>query len=456
MTLRNAHARTAVLFACMLMMTMLQPAAAQSPAARGLPTLAPLVNEVTPAVVNISVVTRSPIEDNPLFRDPFFRRFFNLPDRPQRQEQAAGSGVIVDAARGYVLTNHHVIREAEQIIVTLKDRRQFQARLVGADPGTDVAVLQIQAQELSALKFGDSDQLNVGDYVVAIGNPFGLGQTVTSGIVSALGRTGLSAEGYEDFIQTDASINPGNSGGALINLRGELIGINTAIVAPSGGNVGIGFAVPSNMAAAVMNQIVRYGEVRRGRLGVEMVDVTPALAKKLGVSVLEGAVVAGVQSGSPAEKAGLQERDVVVGMNGRPIRSAAELRTRLGLTPVGEEVELRIRRGSDARALRVRVEAPQKLAEGEGQAVSQIPGIRVVEIERGSPLSRRVQGLVVASVEENSKAWQAGLRPGDIIFGANRQRGRTLAELQKALRANDRGHTLNLLRGDSELTIALR
>jgi Do/DeqQ family serine protease len=456
MTLRNAHARTAVLFACMLMMTMLQPAAAQSPAARGLPTLAPLVNEVTPAVVNISVVTRSPIEDNPLFRDPFFRRFFNLPDRPQRQEQAAGSGVIVDAARGYVLTNHHVIREAEQIIVTLKDRRQFQARLVGADPGTDVAVLQIQAQELSALKFGDSDQLNVGDYVVAIGNPFGLGQTVTSGIVSALGRTGLSAEGYEDFIQTDASINPGNSGGALINLRGELIGINTAIVAPSGGNVGIGFAVPSNMAAAVMNQIVRYGEVRRGRLGVEMVDVTPALAKKLGVSVLEGAVVAGVQSGSPAEKAGLQERDVVVGMNGRPIRSAAELRTRLGLTPVGEEVELRIRRGSDARALRVRVEAPQKLAEGEGQAVSQIPGIRVVEIERGSPLSRRVQGLVVASVEENSKAWQAGLRPGDIIFGANRQRVRTLAELQKALRANDRGHTLNLLRGDSELTIALR
>jgi Do/DeqQ family serine protease len=456
MTLRNVRAFAPVLFACALMMTMLQPAAAQSPAARGLPTLAPLVNEVTPAVVNISVVTRSPIEDNPLFRDPFFRRFFNLPDRPQRQEQAAGSGVIVDAARGYVLTNHHVIREAEQIIVTLKDRRQFQARLVGADPGTDVAVLQIQAQELSALKFGDSDQLNVGDYVVAIGNPFGLGQTVTSGIVSALGRTGLSAEGYEDFIQTDASINPGNSGGALINLRGELIGINTAIVAPSGGNVGIGFAVPSNMAAAVMNQIVRYGEVRRGRLGVEMVDVTPALAKKLGVSVLEGAVVAGVQSGSPAEKAGLQERDVVVGMNGRPIRSAAELRTRLGLTPVGEEVELRIRRGSDARALRVRVEAPQKLAEGEGQAVSQIPGIRVVEIERGSPLSRRVQGLVVASVEENSKAWQAGLRPGDIIFGANRQRVRTLAELQKALRANDRGHTLNLLRGDSELTIALR
>jgi Do/DeqQ family serine protease len=431
--------------------------AAEPPAAsRGLPTLAPLVNEVTPAVVNISVVTRSPLEDNPLFRDPFFRRFFNLPDRPQRQEQAAGSGVIVDAVRGYVLTNHHVIREAEEIIVTLKDRRQFKARLVGADPGTDVAVLQIQPQELTALKFGDSDQLNVGDYVIAIGNPFGLGQTVTSGIVSALGRTGLSVEGYEDFIQTDASINPGNSGGALVNLRGELIGINTAIVAPSGGNVGIGFAVPSNMAQGVMNQIVRYGEVRRGRLGVEMVDVTPALAKKLGVSVLEGAIVAGVQSGSPAEKAGLRERDVVVGMNGRPIRSAAELRTRLGLTPIGEEVELRIRRGSEARALRVRVEAPQKLVEGEGQTVAQLPGVRVVEIERGSPLSRRVQGLVVTAVDENSKAWQAGLRPADIIFGANRARVRTLAELQKALRAGERGQTLNLLRGDSELTIVIR
>jgi serine protease Do/serine protease DegQ len=443
---------------CLLLFSVLSAVAAAEPpvASRGLPTLAPLVNEVTPAVVNISVVTRSPLEDNPLFRDPFFRRFFNLPDRPQRQEQAAGSGVIVDAARGYVLTNHHVIREAEQIIVTLKDRRQFMARLVGADPGTDVAVLQIQAQSLTAIRFGDSDQLNVGDYVIAIGNPFGLGQTVTSGIVSALGRTGLSVEGYEDFIQTDASINPGNSGGALINLRGELVGINTAIVAPSGGNVGIGFAVPSNMAQAVMSQIVRYGEVRRGRLGVEMVDVTPAIAKKIGVAVLEGAVVAGVQSGSPSERAGLRELDVVVAMNGRPIRSAAELRTRLGLTPIGEEVELRIRRGGEARALRVRVEAPQKLAEGNGQTVAQLPGVKVVEIERGSPLYQRVQGLVVAAVDENSKAWQAGLRPGDIIFGVNRKRVRTLAELQKAMRGNERGQTLHLLRGDSELTVVIR
>ena len=454
---RTACTRSALQWICAALMIMVvQGAAAQPPAARGLPTLAPLVNDVTPAVVNVSVVTRSPLEDNPLFRDPFFRRFFNLPDRPQRQEQAAGSGVIVDAARGYVLTNHHVIREAEQVIVTLKDRRQFQARLVGADPGTDVAVLQIQAQGLAALKFGDSDQLNVGDYVIAIGNPFGIGQTVTSGIVSALGRTGLSVEGYEDFIQTDASINPGNSGGALVNLRGELIGINTAIIGPAGGNVGIGFAVPSNMAAAVMSQIVRYGEVRRGRLGVEMVDVTPALAKKLGVDVLEGAIVAGVQSGSPAEKAGLRERDVIVGMNGRPIRSAAELRARLGLTPVGDEVELRVRRGSEARVVRTRVEAPQKLTESEGQAVPQLPGVKMVEIERGSPLYQRVQGLVVASVGQDSRAWQAGIRPGDIIYGANRRRIRTLAEFQKALRGAERGYALNLLRGDTELTVVVR
>jgi len=414
------------------------------------------VREVTPAVVNISVVTRSPLEDNPLFRDPFFRRFFNLPDRPQREEQASGSGVIVDAAHGYVLTNHHVIKDAEQVIVTLKDRRQFQARLVGTDPGTDVAVLQIQSQNLTALKFGDSDALNVGDYVIAIGNPFGIGQTVTSGIVSALGRTGLSAEGYENFIQTDASINPGNSGGALVNLRGELIGINSAIIGPSGGNIGIGFAVPSNMARTVMNQIVRYGEVRRGRLGVEMADLSPALAKKLGVNVLEGAVVANVQAGSPAEKAGLRERDIVVAMNGRPIHSAAELRARLGLTPIGEEVELRVQRGGAMRVLRARIEAPQKLTQSEGQAVPQLPGMRVVEIERGSPLYQRIQGLVVAGVERDSTAWHAGVRPGDIIYAVNRRRIRTLAEFQKALRSAERGYALGLLRGDSELTIVVR
>ncbi len=428
------------------------------PSSRALPTLAPVVSKVTPAVVNISVITRSPIEDNPLFQDPFFRRFFNLPDRPQRQEQSVGSGVIVDAARGYVLTNNHVVREAEKIIVILKDRRQFEAKLVGTDPGTDVAVLQIQAQGLSALPFGDSDQLEIGDYVIAIGNPFGIGQTVTSGIVSALGRTGLTPEGYEDFIQTDASINPGNSGGALVNLRGELIGINSAIIGPSGGNVGIGFAVPSNMARGVMSQITRFGEVRRGRLGISMTDLTPALAREFAVSARAGAAITAVQPGSPAEKAGLRKHDVILALNGRPIRSSGSLRARLGLTPVGEEIELRIARGDDELTIRTRIAAPQALAGVEGRVLQQLPGLAVVEIERGSPLFERLQGggLVVTAVERGSRAHQAGFRRGDIIYAVNRRRVQTIAEFQGLVGRARNGFAVSLLRGDFQVTIIVR
>jgi len=422
---------------------------------RTLPTLAPVVAQVMPAVVNISVLTRAPMEENPLFRDPFFRRFFNLPERTQR-EQAAGSGVIVDAQRGYVLTNNHVVHDAEQVVVTLKDRRQFQARIVGSDPGTDIAVVQIESRGLAAIAFGDSDQLRVGDFVLAVGNPFGIGQTVTSGIVSALGRSGLSPEGYEDFIQTDASINPGNSGGALVNLRGELIGINTAILGPSGASVGIGFAVPSNMARAVLNQIVKYGEVRRGRLGIDMADLTGEIAKKLGVTTLDGVLIAAVQSESPAARAGLREHDVVVAMNGRSLAGAAEMRARLALTPVGEDVDLKVLRGSETRMLKVKIGPPQQMGAGEGQPVPQLPGMRVVEIERGSPLHQRIQGLVVTAVAEGSRAWAAGFRPGDIVYGVNRRRTRTFAELQAALRAADRGYSVNLIRGDFGLTIAVR
>jgi serine protease Do/serine protease DegQ len=442
----------------LLALTTLGHAAQPQLDARGMPTLAPLVNEVTPAVVNISVVTRAPLEDNPLFRDPFFRRFFNLPDRPpQQQEQAAGSGVIMDAQRGYVLTNHHVIRNAEQVIVTLKDRRVLPAKVVGADPGTDVALLQIEAKNLTAIRFGDSDAMQIGDYVIAIGNPFGIGQTVTSGIVSALGRSGLSPEGYEDFIQTDASINPGNSGGALVNLRGELVGINTAIIGPAGGNVGIGFAIPSNMARIVMGQIARFGEVRRGRLGIDMVDLTPAIAAKLGVGVQEGVAIAGVHADSPAEKAGLREQDVVVALNGRPVRAAAELRARLGLTPVGEEVELRVLRGKEARSVRTRIAPPLKPTAG-GRPVPQLPGMSLVEIEKGSPLYRQLRGggLIVADVEDNSRAAQAGFKPADLIYAVNGRRVQTLAQFQKAAAGGKGSYNVSLLRGDSGLTIIVR
>jgi Do/DeqQ family serine protease len=320
------------------------------------PTLAPLVEQATPAVVNIAVLSRSPEQDNPMMQDPFFRRFFGLPET-SRPQMSAGSGVIVDAQRGYVLTNHHVVKDAQQIVVTLKDGRRLQAKLQGSDAGTDVALLKVEPENLKGLPFGDSDALRVGDYVLAIGNPFGLGQTVTSGIVSALGRTGLDIEGYEDFIQTDASINPGNSGGALINLKGELIGINTAIIGPTGGNVGIGFAVPSNMVRAVMQQLVKHGEIRRGRIGLTTQDIAPELAKALGAQASQGAVVVEVAKNSPADKAGLRTGDVILAVNGRAVRGSSDLRNQVGLIPVGEEVEFKVLREGQVRMFKARVES---------------------------------------------------------------------------------------------------
>lgn len=324
--------------------------------ARGVMTMAPLLERTTPAVVNVSVVSRVPVAENPLFADPFFRRFFDLPAQPlEREAISAGSGVIVDARRGYVLTNHHVVASADRITVTLKDRRAFEAELVGSDPATDIALLRIAAQDLVQLAFGDSSQLQVGDLVVAIGNPFGLGQTVTSGIVSALGRGGITSDKLEDFIQTDAPINPGNSGGALINSKGELVGINTAILAPGGGNVGIGFAVPSNMARAVMGQLLRFGEVRRGRIGVVIQDLTPTIAEAMGITTQQGAVIAQVEPGSPAARAGLRPGDVVLSAEGQPVRSSADLRNRIGLVEVDRTVSLEILRDGRRREVAVKV-----------------------------------------------------------------------------------------------------
>jgi serine protease Do len=314
-----------------------EPAGAQIPDVRGgrVPTLAPLVREVTPAVVNISVQGRIR-EDNPLYRDPFFREFFDAPRQVEKEVKATGSGVIVDAQRGYVLTANHVVAQISTVQITTKDGRRFTAKLVGRDPATDLAVLQIQnASGLKAMTFGSSDALEVGDFVIAIGNPFGLGQTVTSGLVSALGRTGISKQGYEDFIQTDAPINPGNSGGALVNLKGELVGINTAIVSPGGGNVGIGFAVPINMARRVMEQIVTTGKVERGQIGVVMQDVNEVQGAHL-----PGVRIAEIAKGSPAERAGLRKGDLIVRADDTPIRSVAQLRNVIGLVRVGDSVRL--------------------------------------------------------------------------------------------------------------------
>jgi Do/DeqQ family serine protease len=310
-----------------------------------LPSLAPMIRKVSPAVVNIA--TRGTIRDrgsqNPLLDDPFFRRFRNAPPAAGTRErpfQSAGSGVIFDARNGYIVTNAHVVENASEITVTLQDGRDLKAEVVGSDAPSDVAVLKVHADGLAQIPLGDSAKSEVGDFVVAIGNPFGLQHTVTSGIISGLSRSGISPDGYEDFIQTDASINPGNSGGALVNLRGELIGINTAILSRTGGNIGIGFAIPVNMAHSVMDQLIRYGAVKRGELGVSMYTVTPGIAHSLGLSNVIGALVSQVIEGSAADAAGIRTGDVITTVNGQPVKSNSELRNAIGLLRVGDKVEV--------------------------------------------------------------------------------------------------------------------
>src|SRR5438105_13025432 len=432
---------------CAVLLLVLVTLTAQAqglPTREGMPTLAPILEKVTPAVVNIAVLQVSPEEENPLMRDPFFRRFFGMPQQAEPQI-AAGSGVIVDAKNGYVITNAHVVKDAREVLVTLKDNRRLPAKLVGADPGTDIALVRVESKNLVEVKFGDSDAMQVGDFVIAIGNPFGLGQTATSGIVSALGRSGLSVEGYEHFVQADAPINPGNSGGALINLKGELIGINSAIIGPAGGNVGIGFAVPSVLAHAVMTQLIRYGEVRRGRLGIAM---------QPNVGGIDGAQIAEVEPNSPAAAAGPGKGDVVTALNGHPVRGPAELRARLGVVPAGETVELKIQRGKETQVVKARVAEIEKGQAAGGQSLPELSGAALTEVERrGLPGKNRAVG--VTAVEPASPAFTHGIRAGDVIIGVNQRRVTTVQELGKALRASGR-LALNVVRGDFLLTIQVR
>jgi serine protease Do/serine protease DegQ len=423
-----------------------------------LPSLAPMLERVMPAVVNISTLSRVPVQNNPLLSDPFFRRFFNLPDRPQeRQAQSLGSGVIIDAAQGYVLTNNHVIDKATEIRVTLMDGRQLTATVIGTDPEADIAVIQIPAERLSALTLADSSRLRVGDFVVAIGNPFGLGQTVTSGIISALGRSGLGIEGFEDFIQTDASINPGNSGGALVNLRGELVGVNTAIIAPGGGNVGIGFAIPANMAAQIMSQLVEFGEVRRGQLGLSAQDLTPELAQAFGVHDLnQGVVVVQVGDNTPAARAGIKSGDIIVKVNGREIRSRSELRTAIGLLRVGEKIRLDILRDGKQQTVTAEIAEPT-LEQLAGDMLNpRLSGAVFGEIDESSPLYGRIAGVIVAEVTTGSPAQRGGLRPGDVVVAANRRPVASLGDLRQVIVPGDNRILLNIQRGQMALFIALQ
>jgi Do/DeqQ family serine protease len=420
-----------------------------------LPSLAPMLEKATPAVVNISTVSVVRTEDHPLLRDPFFRWFFERPlERRNKRSQSLGSGVIIDANRGHVLTNHHVIEKAAEIRVTLNDGRELKAELLGSDPDTDVALLQIPAEDLTAIPLGDSRQLRVGDFVVAIGNPFGLSQTVTSGIVSALGRSGLGIEGYENFIQTDASINPGNSGGPLINLRGELVGINTAILAPSGGNVGIGFAIPVNMVEAIRRQIVEHGGVHRGTFGVTLQDLTPDLARALNLAPdSKGTVVSGVKASSAAAKSGLRAGDLIVKLNKHAIVNAADLKTQLALMRVGDRVKLRIIREGSQKILNARIADPfEDFVEGK-KISRQFRGALLGELVDESSLGTN-PGIAVGPVEEDSNAWQSGLREGDVLFQVNRSRVKTLEQLREA--AEDTVYRIKLRRGNRLVTLVSR
>src|ERR1700676_5456423 len=434
------------------------PAAAALPAtvadAAPMPSLAPMVKRISPAVVNIATrgtIKEEPGQRNPLLDDPFFRRFFDAPpeSKPrERQFQSAGSGVIVDAKNGYIITNHHVVENASEITITLLDNRSFTAKVVGSDEGADIAVLQAKQPNLVAMPLGDSAHLEVGDFVVAIGNPFGLQHTVTAGIVSALGRSAINPEGYEDFIQTDASINPGNSGGALVNLKGELVGINSAILSGSGGNIGIGFAIPVNMVKGVMEQLIKYGQVKRGILGVNIYNVTPEIAKEFGLTESTGALVAGVASGSSAERAGIKTGDIITSINGVNMKDAGELRNTIGMLRIGDKVDIGLLRDGKTRKVNALIAERSEL--GTANAVDISKGLEGAELADAPD-----GGVLVKAVQEGSPAAQNGLRANDLIVGVGRTPVASTKAFQEAAK-NGNVLVLNIRRGAVAQLIQIR
>jgi serine protease Do/serine protease DegQ len=463
MSIRSNYLRIACIY---VLATFAVASNAALPAAVGetpMPTLAPMIKRVSPAVVNIA--TRGTIRErspqNPLLEDPFFRRFFDIPDMNprERQFQSAGSGVIFDAKNGYIVTNAHVVDNATEITVTLQDGRDLAATVVGSDVPSDVAVLKVPPETLTQVALGDSTQLEVGDFVVAIGNPFGLQHTVTSGIVSGLGRSGINPDrdGYENFIQTDASINPGNSGGALVNLKGELVGINSAILSRSGGNIGIGFAIPVNMARSIMDQLLKYGAVKRGLLGVNIYTLTPDTAKSLDIPNTQGVLVSQVSEGSAAEKAGIKAGDVITSINGQTIKSNSELRNAVGLARVGDKLEVNlIRDRKPMQVTAVIAELPSTAANNSTKAGKSADTGSIHPGLAGATLADAPNGgVTVRSVEPRSAADQARLRTGDRIEGANSKNVANLGELREVAK---RGGTLVLTvrRGNAVVLVPLR
>ena len=441
-----------LLWATLLMSIAMTSSAALPDSVDGqpLPSLAPLVRKVAPAVVNIRV--SQTIRAQSPYGDEMFRRFFGLPDSRggSREIASAGSGVIVDAANGYILTNHHVVEGADKIQITLFNDESLDAEIVGSDAATDIAVIKVDPKNLVELPIGESDQVQVGDFVIAIGNPFGLGHTVTSGIVSALGRTGIYRNGYEDFIQTDASINPGNSGGALVNMRGELVGINSAIVSRTGGNVGIGFAVPSEIARSIMRQILNFGEVRRGLLGVSIQTIDTESAKALGAEVNSGALVSAIEPGSAAEQAGLHVDDIIITVNEKKIDNSRELANAIGLKGSGETVSIEFVR--DGRTRKIEATLGQRIiTQSSGSDVH--PGLQGARFATSS--ASATGGVDVTEVEAGSSAAQRGLREGDVIIAVNRKQVQNLQQLQEIADAN-RILFLLVERGDRSLMLQIR